>query len=164
MAIVYSLKKDSWTAIPDVFNTEKIRFTDILGTFVNGALLWRAFDVISKNSVVVGFDLDLEQFTERPNVVLGTAGDWKSLTEYNGYNEDDPQISCSGRTSDLQYLQVVSLHLHTLLNDAWLQIRPKALISVTEFLLWRNVTNVLGKDFLLLSTWDSTAEVLLLNA
>ncbi|KAK1385197.1 F-box domain-containing protein [Heracleum sosnowskyi] len=64
MAIVYSLKKNSWTPIPGVFTAENVGFIDIWGTFAYDVLRWRAINLTSMDSFIVGFDLALQQFTE----------------------------------------------------------------------------------------------------
>ncbi|KAL8128195.1 F-box protein CPR1-like [Apium graveolens] len=62
MAIVYSLKKNSWTLIAEVFSTEKIKFIGC-GKFADGLLRYKAFDVTGLD-FFIDFDLGLEKFTE----------------------------------------------------------------------------------------------------
>lgn len=70
MAIVYSLKTNSWTRIQDV--PSGIRFNPERGKFAGGALYW----LVIRNSVqfspfIVGFDLGLEKFKEVPFPAVG---------------------------------------------------------------------------------------------
>lgn len=62
--VVYSLRKNKWSPIPNVFSMENINFIGIRGQFADGALHWKATDVTFKSSMVVSFDLSLEQFRE----------------------------------------------------------------------------------------------------
>ncbi|XP_074356046.1 F-box protein CPR1-like [Apium graveolens] len=63
MAIVYSLKNNSWTKIQSVLATGNISFMDTWGKFASGALYWLASDVQYSSSVVLSFGLGLELFT-----------------------------------------------------------------------------------------------------
>ncbi|KAK1356570.1 F-box domain-containing protein [Heracleum sosnowskyi] len=64
MAIVYSLENNSWTKIQGVLSTRNISFMNTWGKFAGGALYWQASDVHYSSTIVVGFDLGFEQFTE----------------------------------------------------------------------------------------------------
>ncbi|KAK1381882.1 F-box domain-containing protein [Heracleum sosnowskyi] len=64
MPIVYSLKGNTWAPITNAFTTENISFFGTIGMFVDGALHWKATNITSMSSMVVGFDLGLEQFRE----------------------------------------------------------------------------------------------------
>ncbi|XP_074335109.1 F-box protein CPR1-like [Apium graveolens] len=65
MAIVYSLKTNSWKRIQDVPVFNQIRFTGAWGMFGSGALHWLAIKIpVNCSNIIVGFDLSLEQFKE----------------------------------------------------------------------------------------------------
>lgn len=64
VAIVYSLKTNSWTKIQGVLSTRNISFMNTWGKFASGALYWLASEVQCSHFIVVGFDLGFEQFTE----------------------------------------------------------------------------------------------------
>ncbi|KAK1368155.1 F-box protein interaction domain protein [Heracleum sosnowskyi] len=71
MAIVYSLKTNSWKRIQNVPVYNKIRFSGKWGMFASGALHWLAIkNPVNCSDIIVGFDLGLEQFKEVPFPVI----------------------------------------------------------------------------------------------
>ncbi|KAL1822190.1 hypothetical protein ACET3Z_008968 [Daucus carota] len=65
IAMVYSLKTNAWTRIQEV--PSSIRFTEIRGLFARGSLHWMAKeDQINGKDVIVGFNLELQQFKKVP--------------------------------------------------------------------------------------------------
>lgn len=65
IAMVYSLKTDAWTRIQDV--PSNIRFINMRGLFASGCLHWMAIDDRTNGKeVIVGFDLELQQFKDVP--------------------------------------------------------------------------------------------------
>ncbi|KAK1392364.1 hypothetical protein POM88_011420 [Heracleum sosnowskyi] len=65
IAMVYSLKTDVWTRIQDV--PSNLRFINIRGFFASRCLHWMAIeDRTNGKEVIVGFDLELQQFKDVP--------------------------------------------------------------------------------------------------
>lgn len=134
MAVVYSLRKNSWTPVADVFSTENIAFFDIWGTFEYGVLRWMAIDVVSLQTVIVGFDLGLERFIEAQccnrDVQLGDISIDKAWAEEMSANPEfrsfrSPRLLMYSKSLEKILLEVERKKF------MWYDFRSKAFKNVT---------------------------------
>ncbi|XP_074363115.1 F-box/kelch-repeat protein At3g06240-like [Apium graveolens] len=98
LVFVYSFKTNAWTRIQNVPNN--ISFTGIWGIFASGSLHWTAIkNEIDSEDIIVGFDLELQQFKEVPSPPI--EDDSSKTIFLDGVGENLCIIDCSNSRMDV---------------------------------------------------------------
>lgn len=145
MAVVYSLKTNSWKQIRNV--PTDTRFCGDWGMFASGALHWLAIKNPTKSrEIVVGFDLGLEQFREVPFPVIKgpfvnfntnfLVSDGESLCIINNYPNSHSDLWLMNNHSGAETLWSKALSLEQCgILGSFMFIRPVAFPKSGESVL-----------------------------